>query len=804
MKLTNTRIIKLSTILLILFWSLNISAQQSIVNNIEFDNQSSLQLQAQESLQINNTTQNIPQLVSNISNNQLNSSTPVCISIDYANTTSCLDNSTNAIITIPVSSCNVPASSTTVVAGSPTGTEEFYGFKIYQNGTFLTDRIKSNIVTNNVCDDYTISFPNSVCNATTTTLTAVPTFYTLTYLISNPSMYTVDSETTIPNCSNEVFDFTVYPYLTGTSSPGTNCAPATLEVNAPAAFCGIFDIACNGNGTTFTTTLQDSNGCYPDIVGQSTCSGCPEPGCTDPLFCNYNPSATTDDGSCAGPVSNDMDCDGIPTATDCDDNNASVGSNANDMDCDGVPTAYDCDDNDPTILDNGFDYDCDGVNFLEDCDDFDATIGSVYLDNDCDGVLTADDCDDLDYLVGNNSNDLDCDGVITIDDCDDNDPTIGINNLQVNSFAIDTTACFGSSIFLYFTGTPNASINVTFGTAGTYNILLDANGNYSFGVAANASSYTATLNSITLGNCTEDLSSQPSIIGYVSDCSNDCTAPASVSCGDVIIANNTNTTQGSFPDCIYGGSSNYTFQGQWFEFIGDGNDLIVSTCNPGTNFNTLTYVYEGTCSNLICAGSDNNSCSTIGDEVTVTTTVGTSYLILIAGFSTSDVGTYEVTFDCTSACPPTLTLGADPQPSSTYQAENWIQSTSKVNANSGGTVDFFVSYEYIELQSAFEADGDANFNAEIKGCGCPGISYSDFPWLNPNDPQFNAIIDICETADGVCYVRYTDFNYLDPITNEYINNLYDVNGNLLCSGYDYYNFSCGDYISVSDCNPIEY
>ena len=40
-----------------------------------------------------------------------------------------------------------------------------------------------------------------------------------------------------------------------------------------------------------------------------------------------------------------MDCDGVPTDEDCDDNDPNVGSNANDMDCDGVPTDEDCDDN---------------------------------------------------------------------------------------------------------------------------------------------------------------------------------------------------------------------------------------------------------------------------------------------------------------------------------------------------------------------------------------------------------------------------------------------------------------------------
>ncbi len=122
-----------------------------------------------------------------------------------------------------------------------------------------------------------------------------------------------------------------------------------------------------------------------------------------------------------------MDCDGVPTANDCDDMDDTIGSSAMDMDCDGVPTANDCNDMDDTVGSNAMDMDCDGVATADDCNDMDASLGATSADADCDGVLTAADCDDNDAGLGAIAADADCDGVLTAVDCDDNDAGVGSN-----------------------------------------------------------------------------------------------------------------------------------------------------------------------------------------------------------------------------------------------------------------------------------------------------------------------------------------------------------------------------------------
>ena len=83
------------------------------------------------------------------------------------------------------------------------------------------------------------------------------------------------------------------------------------------------------------------------------------------------------------------------TADDCDDADATLGPVSADLDCDGLLNAADDD------------ADGDGVLASGDCDDLDASVGAISVDLDCDGILNGDD------------DDVDGDGSLTADDCDD-------------------------------------------------------------------------------------------------------------------------------------------------------------------------------------------------------------------------------------------------------------------------------------------------------------------------------------------------------------------------------------------------
>ncbi|MBC7834158.1 MAG: hypothetical protein H7Y88_03540 [Phycisphaerales bacterium] len=94
--------------------------------------------------------------------------------------------------------------------------------------------------------------------------------------------------------------------------------------------------------------------------------------------------------------------------------------------------------------------------------------------------------------------------------------------------------------------------------------------------------------------------------------------------------------------------------GVWYTFTGNGNVIRVSTCNPGTLFNTKLSVYSGGCAGLACiaANSDAGAAAcTPADRavVNVCTTPETTYHVLVHGSAAASVGAFELSFTDTDA-----------------------------------------------------------------------------------------------------------------------------------------------------------
>ena len=93
---------------------------------------------------------------------------------------------------------------------------------------------------------------------------------------------------------------------------------------------------------------------------------------------------------------------------DCDDTNPNSTMVTEDYDCDGIPTESDCNDS------LGDDNDCDGVINIFECDSEDPSIGTNLGDVNCDGILDA------------NDPDRDNDTILREEDCDDFDENVTI------------------------------------------------------------------------------------------------------------------------------------------------------------------------------------------------------------------------------------------------------------------------------------------------------------------------------------------------------------------------------------------
>ncbi len=109
------------------------------------------------------------------------------------------------------------------------------------------------------------------------------------------------------------------------------------------------------------------------------------------------------------------------------------------------------------------------------------------------------------------------------------------------------------------------------------------------------------------------------------------------------------TTVGSTIDTVPTCTTTFgTAGGVWYTYTGDGGTATLSTC--GASFDTKIGVYTGTCGSLVCAVGNDDFCG-LQSSVSFPTTLGTTYRVLVTGFSTN-TGTFNLTASTTGPPPP--------------------------------------------------------------------------------------------------------------------------------------------------------
>lgn len=128
-----------------------------------------------------------------------------------------------------------------------------------------------------------------------------------------------------------------------------------------------------------------------------------------------------------------------------------------------------------------------------------------------------------------------------------------------------------------------------------------------------------------------------------------CAGALPLACGGEVFGNSATGLVAVAPTCA---SANITARGLWYAFTGNGDDATLSTCVNST-YDTKLSVFTGGCGALTCvAGNDDGpDCPGNTSAVTIQTTPGTPYLVLVHGYGAAE-GEFALRLTCTPACTP--------------------------------------------------------------------------------------------------------------------------------------------------------
>ncbi len=131
-----------------------------------------------------------------------------------------------------------------------------------------------------------------------------------------------------------------------------------------------------------------------------------------------------------------------------------------------------------------------------------------------------------------------------------------------------------------------------------------------------------------------------------------CSGAVTINCAQTI----TGTTVGAAADAvgICNGVNLGTAPGIWYTFVGNGQSTTLSLC--GSSFDTEIGLFSGTCAGLVCVTANDDFCG-LQSQITFTSTLGTTYYVLVTGFGTNS-GAFTLARTCVSSIPNENCTGA--------------------------------------------------------------------------------------------------------------------------------------------------
>jgi hypothetical protein len=122
-----------------------------------------------------------------------------------------------------------------------------------------------------------------------------------------------------------------------------------------------------------------------------------------------------------------------------------------------------------------------------------------------------------------------------------------------------------------------------------------------------------------------------------------CANAIAITCGSSTPGTTVSATADNAGTCV----TTNTAPGVWYTMVGDGDVFTLSLC--GSAYDTKISVFTGSCGALVCVDGNDDFCS-LQSEVEFISTPGTTYRILVHGFS-AGTGTFTLNTSCAPLCP---------------------------------------------------------------------------------------------------------------------------------------------------------
>ncbi|MBC7776878.1 MAG: HYR domain-containing protein [Phycisphaerae bacterium] len=134
-----------------------------------------------------------------------------------------------------------------------------------------------------------------------------------------------------------------------------------------------------------------------------------------------------------------------------------------------------------------------------------------------------------------------------------------------------------------------------------------------------------------------------------------CTGAINIACGQTISSTTTGQGIDAVPTC---GTTFGTASGVWYSFAGDNSTVTLSLC--GSSYDTKIGVFSGSCAALVCVTGNDDFCG-LQSQVAFVANIGTTYYVLVTGFSTAS-GAFTLVRTCVPlpVTPPCLASPTSP------------------------------------------------------------------------------------------------------------------------------------------------